>query len=208
MVDEDWRTGTTVDDLEYGRSVSTATLRARWDGRIEQTLNWHGLRFIGGGRVIYTAWDAAGGTYYYSYVDAGVGHGQYEVGTLPSETAISYQQTWFMPYLGIENTWSGSDSSVTVTLRGFPWTICWDVDDHKLRDITFNDILRGGWYGQGSVEVALPGEWQWGLRLSGELAYGAVGDTFETDSGGGTYSSANTAGAWFREFSVAFFVRN
>ncbi len=207
MVDEDWETGTSVDDLEYGHSTSTAVLRARWAGRVEQTFTQFGFRFLTGSRVVYTAWDADGGHYDYAYLGIGNGHGQHETGDLPSGTAISYQQTWLMPYLGVERAWNTSGSSITLTLRGFPWAMCYDVDNHVLRDLTFKDVVMGGWYGQGSVELTFPGSWQWGLRLSGEITYGAVGDTTEiTSTGSSTYS--NTAGAWFHEATLAFFVRN
>jgi outer membrane protease len=207
MVDEDWETGSTVDDLVYGHSSSTAELKSRWAARLEQAFTWNGIRFLGGGRVMYTSWDAVGGTYDYSYVGSSSQHNQHETGDLPTGTAITYQQTWLMPYVGVEHTWDNQDSSLTVTLRGFPWAICWDVDDHVLRDITFDDLMHGGWYGQGSVELAVPGEWQWGFRLSGEMTWGAAGDTLEKDSGSST-TYANTAGAWFYEASLAFFVRN
>jgi len=200
MTDEDWDSGTIL----YDKSTSSAQLTTYASVRAEQTLNLRLLRLYGGLQYRVASWEAWGGTYDYHQTD-----GDYH-GTL-SGMVLAYRQEWLIPYLGTAlviplRTWT-----LTPSVELSPYTWGSDTDDHTLKQVTFHDETTGGFWARLAAEALFPGTVTWGIRGAWELAWGAVGDTTSTQTTGNvttSSSSANTAGMWFHEGSLSFFVRN
>lgn len=210
VTDEDWDTGTNPGDLKYGKSVSEGKLTNYWTANAEQTLELGPLRLLAGGMYRMTSWEAWNGTYRYEYNDTSVNPGSF------SGLVLEYRQVWVVPYLGASLDIPVPDWTVVPSLRLSPYTWCFDIDNHMfsgaLNRNTFQDYTRGGVYGQAAVEASTrAGSTTWGMRASWEIAWGATGETIQSQPAAVLTTNAvfsNSAGAWFQEFSLALFVRN
>lgn len=208
MVDQDWDTGT----YDYARSEHTALMVAHWSAEVAQSVTWSSWKTSVGMTYRFTSWEAWNGEGTYHYTNGTTSEITF------SGLGIAYRQQWLIPFLGLEWT-AGDEGSVQVTpgLRFGPYSYCYDMDNHFLRDLTFLDYSWGGWYTRTSLEVLVPtpSAWSWGVRFGGDLHWGAQGTTLVTEpkqsSGGVSYESYEAdekPGAWFWEAKVVVFVRN
>lgn len=212
MIDEDWNAGS----LKYGRSEHEAYAMAHGTARAEQAFRWGPLSVSAGGIYRWMSWEGWNGTG--TYTD---NSGSKDTLTF-SGLLIAYRQQWYIPYGGASWTQSFADWSVTPGLRFGPYVWGSHMDNHNYagnskEDLDFLDQVWGGSYLQGALETAwTPApNWTWGLRLEGELTWGAIGETLLTysyQSYGGAIMDYSTTlekpGAWFREVSLIAFVRN
>ena len=211
VADEDWNTGA-PDYISHDESVSEGRMTAGWSASIEQTLTADDFEFFGGGLYRLTSWEAWNGTYDYQYDHTQVGTAD-QSGSF-SGLVLEYRQLWLIPYLGASMHIRADGWQLTPSVRLSPYTWCFDTDNHMFaaKRLTFQDSVRGGLYGKLSCEaVTQTAQVTWGMRLGWELAWGATGDTTQTEPGVDV-SSVSTysgdAGAWFHELTLAFFVRN
>jgi len=208
MVDQDWDTG----GYDYARSEHTALMVAHWSAEVAQAVTWSAWSASVGLTYRYTSWEAWNGEGTYNYTGGTTSEVTF------SGLGIAYRQQWFIPFLGL--AWTAEDEGgvlFTPSLRFGPYSYCYDMDNHFLRDLTFLDYSWGGWYSQLALEAVVPteGTWVWGVRVGGDLHWGAQGTTLVTEpklSAGGIsyeYSEADEKpGAWFWEAKVTVFVRN
>lgn len=208
MVDEDWR----ADDLVYGRSESPTYLMSHWSARVEQGFHVGDWTFGAGWLYRWMNWEAWGGkgTYLKS--------NNTEQKQTFSGLVLAYRQQWHLPYVSV--AWEGAlDDRWVLRPSGRlgPYSYGLHLDNHFLRELAFLDQVWGGLYGQLQLEVSFRADrlWGWGVRAATELAWGAVGETLQTSAisstSGAVASFTKTIqkpGAWFRESSISFFVRN
>lgn len=207
MVDQDWDTGT----YDYARSEHTALLVAHWSAELAQALTWSNWALSAGMVYRLTSWEAWNGEGTYRLSSGTTSHITF------SGLGIAYRQQWFIPYLGLAWTSDPAPLQFQPSLRMGPYSYCYDMDNHFLRDLTFLDYSWGGWYTQLALEAFVPtdGAWSWGLRVGGDLHWGAQGTTLVTEpkqsSAGVSYESYEAhekPGAWFWEARITVFVRN
>jgi outer membrane protease len=101
-------------------------------------------------------------------------------------TGIVYQQTWYIPAVGVRAALRFGDSMEAALALGFsPYLWMNDLDNHELRLVDFVGTLTGGRLLDPSLEVS----WRLGSRsrLSLDLGYriiwGLVGDTLAIGAG-------------------------
>lgn len=208
MVDQDWDAGA----LAYGRSEHTALMAAHWSAEVAQSVTWSAWSVSVGLDYRFTSWEAWNGEGTYEYSNGTTSNLTF------SGLGIAYRQQWFIPFVGL--AWTAGDEEtlqITPGLRFGPYSYCYDMDNHFLRDLTFLDDSWGGWYTQLSLEVVVPtrSTWSWGVRFGGEIHWGAQGTTMvtqPTQSSGGVsyepYEADEKPGAWFWENTLSVFVRN
>jgi hypothetical protein len=132
---------------------------------------------------------------------------------------LSYHIVWLIPYFGAAYTVHKEGWTLTPDLRVGPTAWGWDRDDHNYAgnpQATFLDNVTGGFYARLGTSVEFPQNgWSWGARASYEIEWGATGSTTstytqESDQGAlaGYDITQSSAGAWFHELALTFFVRN
>jgi len=207
MVDQDWDTGS----YEYARSEHSAVLTAHWSAELAHSVTWTPWEFSAGMVYRFTSWEAWNGEGTYRFTN----------GTTSTITfsglGIAYRQQWFIPYVALAWTADPAPVRFQPSVRFGPYSYCYDMDNHFLRDLTFLDHSWGGWYSQLALEALVPtdGAWSWGVRVGGDLHWGAQGTTLVTEpkqnSSGISYEYAEAdekPGAWFWEARITVFVRN
>ncbi len=119
-----------------------------------------------------------------------------------SGTSIVYQQTWFLPSVGIAAKLRfGEDLSGTISFAFSPIVFCNDLDNHELRHLDFYEYMWGG----PLLEPKISLEWHviqraWlQLNVSFRHIEGLVGTTYEVVTGApatpGLVASKTTSGA-------------
>jgi outer membrane protease len=222
-VDEDWNTGSTSQDLIYGRSSHTDYMTARWSARLEQRFRLPDTNLTWSLGTLYrwAQWEAWNGSGHYEYASGG---GTSNVNF--SGPVLAYRIAWFIPYVGAGWTIHYGGWTLTPGVQFSPFSWGWDRDDHNyasdvtglaVSHVAFMDDVSGGLYGKAEVTAEFPqGSWSWGARLGWEIDWGARGSTTETytqqtasSSASVAYDTAsNAAGAWFHEATLSIFVRN
>jgi len=214
VVDEDWNATTdTGGTLTYGKSSHTGMLTAHISASAEQQFHWGDGTISLGGLYRWTSWEAWNGTGEYHYPSGSSSSYQF------SGLVLSYEQRWIIPYLAAGWTVHWIGATFHPSVRFSPYTWCFDTDNHFYAGTytkTFLDTVRGGYYIRPSLDLSWRvGAAEFGIRGAFDLAWGATGDTITTNnvqSGLGNTASypqaTNSAGAWFYEASLSFFVRN
>lgn len=210
IVDEDWDVATDSGTMDYGRSEHEADVTAHGTVRAEQTWGSPEVSLLVGGQYRWVSWEAWNGHGGYDYEDDSADTDVTFTGLL-----LAYRQQWLAPYLGIGATWSFGAWTLSPELRLGPYSWCFDMDNHLYAgraSATFLDSLRGGAWAQTSWEAAfeLPGGRSWGVRLEGELNWGAIGDTVVVVSKKTSWvypTSRRSAGAWYYEGGLTLFLR-
>jgi outer membrane protease len=105
-----------------------------------------------------------------------------------SGTGIIYEQSWFVPALGLAAGFSlGSGISVSASFAAAPWVFCKDIDNHLFTESDYYDTMAGGY----SLEPAVSMEWKlsgnavFSLGLSYSYLAGLRGTTTVVESGSG-----------------------
>lgn len=82
----------------------------------------------------YTEWSESGAKTYFS------------------GSVMTYEQIYLIPFAGIGTTIPISDRfSFLATLKASPYLWCNAKDEHLLRDLTFYDYTRGGWFFESEI---------------------------------------------------------
>jgi outer membrane protease len=133
-------------------------------------------------------WDSHGGTYrYYNYDDDINYNAEYEEGFFdPDESLISFQETFSIPYAGIQLKWQWNDC---FDVRGYGKftniATIQNKDFHLLRDMIFKDTCNNATYWIAGIEA----RWNLCAWLALDLKYSyeqlnkATGTTHMTESG-------------------------
>ncbi len=216
LIDEDWNAGSYI----YARSEHPTQMTANLSAQLEQTFHLRVFDVLIGGLYRWMSWEAWDGSGAYT-TSSGTENVSF------TGPIIAYHQQWLIPYLGLSTTFRLAGLGWTPTVRFGPTAICWDRDDHNYAQniinastgkpsppLTFLDTVWGGYYFQSSLDVSLSeGNMDWGLRISGQMTRGAMGDTTTTYPYQGSTppsyeNSSWAAGAQFEDLSLTVFVRN
>jgi plasminogen activator len=100
----------------------------------------------------YNFWDWSDFNGFYIYSDSGF---RDDSGTFEARSGIEYEQTFYIPYMGIQASTAGSGIRATAYLLYSPSVWAEDKDFHILRDLHFREEFEGGNFFAGGAEVTI-----------------------------------------------------
>ncbi len=95
-------------------------------------------------------WSDYGGTYIYSTFGF-----RDDVGSFGGENGIDYEQTFDIPYVGVQLATEGSGVRASGYLLYSPLVVAEDRDHHILRDLYFREEFDGGDYIAAGVDISI-----------------------------------------------------
>jgi outer membrane protease len=153
MKDYDWADGSS--DWTHFSDHPDTRLKHAWQADVSATV-WYlkrddvALGVLAGYQHTRFDWQSRGGSYIYSKYGYRDDRGNFPAG----EKAISYQQTYTTPYLGLTGLYSVRDWRLETRFKYSQWVKARDFDTHHMRATTFagNNGDKGRMY---SISAAL-----------------------------------------------------